>query len=399
MELLNRSRLPAQVITAIDKDGREHLVVIARATWRFHPDGRAPELAEEHEQRPVALSDAFVGEPGLSAPRYEADLAPRKRRCDVLLDASAHAPDERPVTELDVGVRVGAMEKKFLVLGDRTWKRGALSVSATKPQPFTAIPLHYGRAFGGSRPKKPGRDGRIEEDTYFRNPVGVGYSSDTGAGAIDGMPLPSTEDFHERVTAPNGAYAPLALGPLGRHWDPRRRHAGTYDDAWRQDVAPFLPDDFDEAFHQSAPPDQQIDFPRGGELVALRHLVPGRPLVTFELPSSSLLVKILHASHRVTELEAVVDTVFIEPDAGLFTLVHRASLPLDRRGLFGIKLVAAGKVCERWWSSKVLGTEDCGCDGFDDQDAAPDGDAAPPAPPAPDTDAAPPDAAPAPEGA
>jgi len=36
-------------------------------------------------------------------------------------------------------------------------------------------------------------------------------------------------------------------------------------------------------------------------------------------------------------------------------------------------MVAAGSVCKRWWKSRVLGTEDCGCGGFEtnDEDLAP----------------------------
>ena len=329
MELINQSSFPTKVFAALDKGGREHLVIVAKATYHFG-GGRPSELVQE-DGRPIAVTDVFVGQPGLSAPLYEADLVLRKQRCDVIVDATAHAPGGRPVTELPVGVRVGQLSKQFLAVGDRVWRRGAFGVSATKPQPFTSMRLHYGRAFGGSSPKNSRMDGRAEGDTYLANPIGTGYASDLSADVLEGMALPNTEDVHDRVTAPNGVYKPLALGPIGRHWDPRRKYAGTYDASWRGDGFPFLPDDFNEAFFQSAPPDQQIPFPKGGEQVVLQNLVPGQPLVTFELPQAQLLAKVLHRSHAVTELSPVIDTLFIEPGESVLSLVFRATLPLDPR--------------------------------------------------------------------
>ena len=369
MEIVNKSNLPAEAFSALDKSGREHLVIVAKATYRFGPDRTVELAADAH--RPIAATDVFVGQPGFSAPIYEADFVHRKQSCDVLVNATAHAPGGRAVTELRVALRVGDFTKRILAVGDRVWKKGAFGVSATRPEPFIRMPLHYGRAFGGSPAKKLGQDGSAQEDTYFANPIGTGYSSDPSADILDGMPLPATEDVNDRISAPNGKYRPLALGPIGRHWDPRRKYAGSYGASWRSEVFPFLPDDFDEAFFQAAPPDQQIAFPRGGEVVALHHLIEGRTLAQFELPAPNLSVKVLFTSRRAETLQTVVDTLFIEPESGLFTYVYRASTPLDRRGVHSVKLVATGPVCEQWWKSKVFGLEDCGCGGDPEKDPVP----------------------------
>lgn len=365
MELINRSRLPMEVFSALDKTGRERLVILAKATYSFGSGGsRAPVLSDVHA--PIAVTDVVWGPPRPMVPVYEADLVPLKRRCDVVLDATAHAPAGKPVTELPVGVKVGSVSKQFLAVGERVWKRGALTTSSTRPQPFTSMPLHYGHAFGGSPRRKLKQDGTTVQDTYLPNPIGTGYAPDASDDIVDNMPLPCTEDFRDRVTSPSGAYDPLAFGPIGRHWSPRQRYAGTYDDEWRQTTSPLLPRDFDETFFQCAPPDQQMDFPVGGEPVALHHLVPGQPLVTFELPRPELIVKVLFRNQTAEELLPVVDTVFIEPDKGTLTYVYRASIKLAKRGVFGVKILAAGPVCKKWWSAQVLGTEDCGCDGQGD---------------------------------
>ena len=96
------------------------------------------------------------------------------------------------------------------------------------------------------------------------------------------------------------------------------------------DQCPFLPEDFDTRYFQSAAEDQQIDYLHGGEAVALKHLTPqGR--TTFRLPAD-LRLPVLFFSREgsMTELLAVVDTVLLEPDKGRFMLVWRAALPLQR---------------------------------------------------------------------
>ncbi len=43
----------------------------------------------------------------------------------------------------------------------------------------------------------------------------------------------------------------MALGPVGRGWEPRYKLAGTYDQNWIDNVFPFLPSDFEDAYFQS----------------------------------------------------------------------------------------------------------------------------------------------------
>jgi hypothetical protein len=116
---------------------------------------------------------------------------------------------------------------------------------------------------------------------------------------------------------------------LGRGWQPRIGHAGTYDQAWIDNVFPFLPADFDDRYHQSAPEDQQIDPPAGGEEVVLVNLTPaGR--ITFGLPTVEVPVVFIPRDGSKEETRAVLDTVVIEPDQDRILLAWRASRPLRR---------------------------------------------------------------------
>jgi len=81
MELVNATRMVAGHTMALDKHGREHLVVVVKGTFRFPlPDEPPGHFALHDEQQPLVMADSFTGEPGLSAPVYDVDFALRKPR-------------------------------------------------------------------------------------------------------------------------------------------------------------------------------------------------------------------------------------------------------------------------------------------------------------------------------
>ncbi|AMZ70662.1 MULTISPECIES: DUF2169 family type VI secretion system accessory protein [Pseudomonas] len=326
MELVNKTRLVGGYTTSTDKTGREWLVVVAKGTYGIpdHP-GHPPRLLEQ--QVPLIMADVFPGEPCESAALYENDFALHKPRCDVLLNGHCHAPNGEPATEVNVALKVGTLVKAFKVIGARNYEDSALSHSISKPVPFTTMPITYAQAFGGvdrthADPAK--------HKWYPWNPVGVGFYPSASSAQTNGLPLPNTEELDRPVTAPHEHYKPMAFGPIGRAWRQRIQWAGTYDQAWLDHQFPFLPEDFDVRYFQCAPEDQQIDYPRGGEEVALLNLSDkGRS--AFRLPANlKLAMLVVFHDDSTREAVAVVDTIILEPDANRLTLTWRASSPLGR---------------------------------------------------------------------
>jgi hypothetical protein len=327
MRLEHLTGMQAGYTMGMDPDGREHLVVCIKGTYNMPKDGKMPQLAEE--QVPLVEADEFTGEPGFSAPVCESDYAPIKPRCDVLLNGCAYAPNRKPAVKVPVSLQFGQMKKAFNVVGDRAWKNGLLWVKASAPKPFWKLPITYDRAFGGV-------DNSQEDPKKVRaileNPVGVGYHHYISNKWVNGKPLPNTEEIKHPVTNPKKKYRPMSFGPVGRAWQPRASLAGTYDQNWLDNTFPFLPPDFDNAYFQSAPPDQQVPYPQGGEPMILTNLTPeGR--IGFRFPRINLLVWFFLKNGEEHEERAVVDTVMLEPDYGRFTVTCRASLPLKRNML------------------------------------------------------------------
>lgn len=344
MRLTNVTGGPAAWTMGFRRDGRELLVVMAKATYVLPRDGEAPALAPE--QVPLVEADVFTAEPGLSAPLYETDFAHTKPACDVLLIGRAYAPEGRRVTRTTVGLKVGSLVKEFAVVGSRAWRAVGVTVSAGDPQPFESLPITYDVAFGGTDRTRED-EGQVK--TFVANPVGAGYGATNRA--LNGKPLPNTEQIDRPVTTSDGNYVPMAFSPIGRNWTPRSKLTGTYDRQWMENTAPLWPADFDERYFQSAPADQIIPYPQGGEDVILRNLTPDG-YRSFRLPSRRLPMTFIPHKGRDATREGLLDTIVIEPDHERFTLTWRVTLPLGK-SVFDVKETVVGEMPSAWHRARL----------------------------------------------
>jgi hypothetical protein len=345
MELINATRMVAGYTMGIEPSGRELLVVVIKGTFRLPKAGE--ELRLHEEQLPLVMADTFTGEPGHSAPVYEADFAPRKPCCDVLLLGSAYAPGGRPAERVPVGLCVGSLSKSFAVVGDRHWETGVGGIRASQPQPFLVKPISYDVAFGGC---DFNHEDPSKHAAYMRNPIGKGFHRHLKSEWVDGKPSPNTEELNQPVSRPDEAYAPMAFGPIGRGWEPRYCYAGTYDQKWLDDRFPFLPPDFDEQYYQAAPLDQQLPVPVGGLEISLVNLtLDGRR--SFVIPAFEAPVHVFPKRGDREDYKANLDTIVLEPDSERLTMSWRLCRPL-RKNMFEIAQVLVGKKGREWWQQR-----------------------------------------------
>ncbi|WP_423600251.1 DUF2169 family type VI secretion system accessory protein [Roseateles sp. MS654] len=350
--------LATEVTVAPDVTGRDHLVVVVKATWNIPDEGQRPRpLSPE----PIVLVDEYFGDPGESPLRYGADLARFKPRCDIIFDATAYAPGGVATRDLVAGFEVGSVLKRVRVTGPRRWTGSGNDPQGYRlgdPEPFLQVPMHFGRAFGGARWHE--RDGQRLCEVLDSNPVGVGFAGMETMAQLAGASAPQLMSVEHPLERPTANGLPVALSAVGRHWQPRRGFAGTYDAVWQHDVFPLLPRDFDDQFNQCAPLDQQMSYPRGGEPVRLVHLMQGRPDLRFALPKLDMQVRVLRNDFSQAAPSAHVDTLFFDVDRGRFSVVWRATLPILRR-LQEIKQVAIGPIDPVWWDRQRLGGGCAGC--------------------------------------
>ena len=316
-------------------DGQEEMVVCVKGTFNIPEKGGELELAQKQE--PLADADVFTGEPGRSACLYESDFALFKPRCDVLLNGSAYAPNGKATETVDVHLGIGPISKSFQVVGNRFWKKSMGMISATRPEPFTCMPISYDCAFGGMDIN------HINEEKhrfFIENIYGQGYHHYLGASYVNGAPLPNTQELKKPIKKPNGKYRPMALGPIARAHPDRAKLAGTYDQHWQDNVFPFLPADFDYAYCQSAPPDQQMPHPRKKERARLINLTP-EGKTEFTLPRINLLAWFFLLNGEEIGKQMLMDTIVIEPDQRRVMVTCRASLPL-KKNMMEVEMVVLG---------------------------------------------------------
>jgi hypothetical protein len=329
----NTTGMPAGLTVATDKDGRDHCVVVVKGTFEVGADGN-PRPAEDQE--PLVFTDVHYGDPETSSLKYECEFAPFKPRADVIINGQAVSPNGKPLEELTVALEVGGARKEVRVVGDRHWQAGILGFMASDPTPFVAMPLIYERAFGGAdlthkNPKYHGAE--------VRNTVGVGFHKNPDSLTIDGQPLPNLEDPAYPIRVWSDTPPPVGFGSLGRNWQPRIKYAGTYDKRWREERFPFLPEDFDPLYFQSAPADQQVPHFEGGEVIRCLRMTEDGVFEThvpgFEIP---LVYRFLDRDVPATPR---LDTIIVEPDRGRVLAVWRASVPLGRK-LHALREVVVG---------------------------------------------------------
>jgi hypothetical protein len=314
--------MPAALTVAADKDGRDHCVVVVKATFEIEGDGSC-RLADEQDE--LVVADTHHGDPAETSIKYECEFAPFKPRADLIINGIAHSPSGDPVTEVLTGIQVGSFRKMVKVVGDRVWQKNVGLLSPSDPAPFLTMPLVYERAFGGS---DHSHENSKHHGTEMRNPIGRGFNKNPDAAAIEGRPLPNLEDPKNAVASWSDAPSPLGFGSIGRGWYPRIQRAGTYDAAWLKERAPYLPVNFENEYFLAAPDDQQFASLRG-ETVLCLNMAPQK-ILSCTLPDIDLQITARLNKHDLN-LTPVFDTVVIEPDKRRFLAIWRIAIPLGRK--------------------------------------------------------------------
>lgn len=335
-------------LMAFEKYGTHGLIfdVIAfRMTLRLK-NGHYADLASE--QGGLVMADEYYGDPERTSLKYETDLVLYKRNTDIHIIGNASLAGGKQ-TQWMAGVRVGDFSKRLNLSGPRFWQYEKRRWQLSPAEAIESVPLRYELAYGGHwQPEGQ------QNSVFSANPVGCGYYPDERR-------LDTTQQYrapqitryltHEEdepdITA---ACTPQGTGPVSRWWQSRLQHAGTYDEAWKTNTHPFLPNDFDELFYNSAHPELiHPGYLSGNEVIVLEGLLPEANRVVTGLPDLRP-VCVLTDSHSIPHLfEPVPDTLTINLDERLMYITWRLTLPTMlemKEGVMGcIVPPGIGRVC------------------------------------------------------
>jgi hypothetical protein len=317
LQLENKSPFQATLAAFPGLDAVDTLILTVKGAFAI---GSSLRLADKQE--PLALADEYWGEADQSSLKYAAEVHLAKPATDIVMNGEAQTPDQRPVSQLEVTLSVGSLKKIVRVFGDRCWNGGLLSPKIASPAPFKTMPLIYERAFGGTCSAEKSESANEFEP---RNPVGKGFIGSGRGRDLRNQALPNLEDPAHLISQPTDCPPPAGFGYIAPSWIPRRAFAGTYDEAWQKNRAPYLPVDFSTRFFCAAHPDLVCrGYLTGGEPVQIINASPRGPL-RFTLPK--VLMRVLARNGGKEEkLVPNLETILIEPGKSRLFLIWRALL-------------------------------------------------------------------------
>lgn len=318
LQLKNHTPFAASLSVLSNLDGVECAYAIVKAS--FEMTTGIPILAEQ--QTPLFATDVYWGEPDKTSLRAAGEFSLPKPATDILLLGSAVAPrDDTRVAEASLSV--GPLSKTLRLFGNRRWQKTDFGWEATVPEIWERIPLRWELAFGGIAASEDDKPPAFEA----RNPIGRGFNGRDERLWAD-RPLPNIEDPAQLIRHPADQPVPVCFAPVAPAWSPRRELAGTYDASWQKNRAPYLPNDFDPRFFQTAP----------ASLIAPGYLTGGEPVkivgcslspLRFQLPSCTLAL-VFDFNGQQTPQVPNLETIVIEPDTGRLQLQWRTGIKVDK---------------------------------------------------------------------
>jgi hypothetical protein len=318
LQLVNQTPFAASLLLLPNQQGIDTIYVVIKATFTLRPV-----VAVAEQQVPVWLADEYVGSPGQSSLRYASELHIGKPGTDIALLGHARPPRGR-AEQMTVSLSVAGRSHDLLVFGNRHFTaRGGIS----PPEPFSEMPLTFERAYGGSVGQSAATFLAEEQ-----NPVGQGFLGNRSPAELHGQPLPNLEDPRARIGRIGDRQTPTCFALVAPSWLPRRAFAGTYDERWRRQRLPYLPDDFDRRYFHAATAALCLPAPLlGGEPCSARGVSSDGPL-EFTIPRCQWRIEI-EVAFAVETVTARLETLLIEPDDNRLSLSYRAELACDRRQL------------------------------------------------------------------
>lgn len=326
LQLKNNTPFAAAFALFPNEQGVDTLYTMVKATFDI-----GPQWTLHKNQFPPQQVDLYWGEPGKSSLRMASDHHTGKASTDIIMIGSACTLEKQLTRQLDVKLAVGSVSKTVRVFGNRYWRQGLI----TTPETFSSMPLIYERAYGGEEVLK----GQVVS-ADSRNPVGCGYAGKKSVLEVEGLPLPNLECPRHLIQSLNDKPTPSCFAPIAGHWQPRIGFAGTYDDLWKQDRAPYLPTDYNSKFMNVAHPDLIYPtFLTGGEAVSIQGMHPIGEL-KFNLPLVALSHRVIVEGNVYTS-PFVMETLILDPNQLRLSMVWRAALACDKR-MVKVKQILVG---------------------------------------------------------
>ncbi|WP_435105948.1 DUF2169 family type VI secretion system accessory protein [Arhodomonas sp. AD133] len=359
----NLTGFPCQRYRKLCGDGKVHELVVVRATFALPRHGEVAEPAER--QHPLQTGDRLIGKdpdcPMRAVVHRAGELIPPKPGADILIHGHAHSEQGRPRRDWLAGIRVGQCEHLLQVSGPRQFERRWGGWRLSEAQAVETVALDYRLAFGGCFLGHPAPELPPRYVYKADNPAGCGWLPDRRAfkgvertvrraidahiGQLRHLPAPRIHHPKRPIRTPYDRLPTEGFGPMARWCEPRIGYAGTFDERWRTQRHPLLPEDYDPRNEHCAHPSLIHATPlRGNEWLATVGLLPEGPL-GFYLPGIRVVARGEHDDGTHTTQALSLDTLAVDLDTRTLGLTWRgcfeAGAPLREAKLLAVSQAPA----------------------------------------------------------
>lgn len=329
MELLNSTPFQADTMDMLDTQGQAVHLVVVKGSWLLEgqvlapPDQAAPLLVQAQRRRLGDLTHDPLQQRLLEAVHkaddwvdwVAGDYVLPKPALDVLVAGHCHAPKGQAREQFDASLAVGDRQWWIRAHAPRCWQPASLLGWRIRYLgEVRSVPMHAAFSLGGQLNPECGPQKAF--------PTAASPEEQTRQCL-----LPWLEDPRAPILSPKDRPTPAGWNLWPSDAPHRRRHAGTFDEVWRQQRAPRPPSDFDLRFHNLAAPELQLSaVPAPGTRICLLNLSSrGRDEFTFPDLGFKLQAQTV-CGHRASVIDLLADTLVIEPELGRYSITWRAAV-------------------------------------------------------------------------
>lgn len=342
----NLTAFPALLFDSLDQQDHGFSTVVARLSYDL--DIQNGQLVLCEDQGELVEEDRYYGEAGRSSTRFESDLAPWKPRMDLVINATACSPGDKPVKSFTAGLQIGDFTRLIKINGPREWRKMIATWQLSDARPITSLDLRYEYAAGGFYQL----EGEEEPVASPANTVGMGWypAAYLKKSKAQRLPAPQIEWVTHLVEKIDRVSLPAGFGFYGRGWQGRLEHAGTYDEQWQKTRHPLLPKDFNFAYWNGAHPWLQFPFPEPLKSVpvTLRYFISASEVanqqIHINVPVESLFVFITTEKGAGIAKDMQLDTLVVDLASRKVHCSYRVVISeLMEPAMTELRFIAAGE--------------------------------------------------------
>jgi hypothetical protein len=306
----NVTPFQALAITHGFYNGHLYDCLFVKATFRLGHDGR---LLPMRQQPAFEISDVYEGKEDFSALALASEIIAYKPATDVVVTGHARPAGGRPVDRWLAHLEVSGMAKTIQLTGPRMWRYGVLSGWALSPiVPASGVRLSYALAFGGASATRR----ESAQDIHWPNPFGRGaFGRDKPNPNLE---YPAAQILPANCREPrwDQPVESVGLSFVDGQQQARLQYSGTYDEAWRKNVAPHIPLDMRMEYWNTVPQDQVVKpYLKGGEEVITLGLFPTPDgSLRFRLPVYDVFAVPIRGDTKEYSQPMYIDTLHIDLD-------------------------------------------------------------------------------------